>query len=78
MTVVAGVVVVVWWWWLNEKNVGAVWFVGGDMACHVISVGNCCLNMHMHLWASSSVVKHMLTVPAKVRGSNPAGNAFIL
>jgi hypothetical protein len=32
----------------------------GDVACHVISVGTCCPNLHCVLWTDSSAVKHDL------------------
>ena len=54
------------------------WVHLGDVACHMISVGTCCLNMHVHLWASGSAVKSVRTVSAKVGTSNLAGNPCIL
>ena len=74
------------WWCTGGRGGGggcgcslivAIWGLFGDLAYHVISVSTCCLNTDMQLWASSSAVKGT-HVSAKVRGSNPGGNIFIL
>jgi hypothetical protein len=77
MVVVEVVVVVAgsWWWWLWLWNVAVVvwllfWDCLGDAACHVINVGTCCPNLYNWGWASSSVVKRVFIVTAKVGGSN--------
>ena len=72
------------WWCTGGHGSGcgcslivAIWGLCGDVAYHVISVSTCCLNTDMQLWASSSAVKGA-HVPAKVGGSNPGRNIFIL
>ena len=39
------------WLWV------AIFGLFGDAACHVISVGTCCPNLHGVLWTDSSTVK---------------------
>ena len=43
----------------------------GDAACHVIDVGTYCLNLDNLEWLSSSMVKCVLIVTAKVEHLNP-------
>ena len=44
----------------------------------MIDVDTCCPNLCKQTWASSSVVKCMLIVTAKIMGSNPQNNKFFL